>query len=415
MKLSVAILLVATSAYGSTLVVNNNKANTSSPCSTAGYKTIGAAITAAHSGDSIVVCPGIYPEAVYINKPSLKLTGLSADGSSRIELLPSAGIQTTDPNANADNSRENVILLVDSVAGVEISNISVNGSKATNTCATGNVGIYFRNASGSVSDSTVAYIGLNHDGSLSACQEGVGVYADNGSGKLANLTVTGSSVHNYNKNGITANGSGTTLVAENNTITGAGRTAVLAQNGIQAGVGAKGTFIGNMISANNCTPSSGAATSILFYQADDGQANDNVISESNNAIDFYFSNHGTANGNTVSKAINYDALDEVWSDYTVFEHNVITIVLEASSSGIYLCGGSHEKVENDAINDAPIGVINDQSSVDGCNGETANSILSNTYFNVGNDVLTLTDNSPKLRNSFIQPQQHERAKPSPLL
>jgi hypothetical protein len=122
------------------------------------------------------------------------------------------------------------------------------------------------------------------------------------------LTITGTTIHGYDKNGITAIGSGTTLVAENNTVTGAGPTGVLAQNGIEIAEGAKGTVVGNVVVANDYKHASSAATSILFYQSSDGgQANDNTVSETNNAIYFYFSNKGTANGNSVSKVANSDA------------------------------------------------------------------------------------------------------------
>lgn len=395
MKLLLAVLLVAgTSAYGSTLVVNNNGANTSSPCKTASFSTISSAVTAASAGDTVEVCPGTYPEAVYINKANLKLTGLTVNGSSLVELRPTAGITTTDVNPSAENPNENVILLVDSVSGVAITGISVSGSQATTTCGSGNAGIYFRNASGSVTNSAVSYIGLNSDGTVTGCQEGIGVYVDSHGG-TASLTITGSSVHDYDKAGIVADESGTTLVATGNTVTGAGPTTATAQNGIEVDDGAKGTVNNNVISANDYTPNSSAGTSILFYQsASGGQANDNIISETNNGIFFYQANSGTANGNNISKVYNYDGIATFQSNSDTIEKNTITRSgLEVPENGaIYICG-SKTKVESNNLNEAPFGVYDDRTSADGCSGASGNTTSLNLYHNVGDDAVIVT-NSP---------------------
>jgi hypothetical protein len=415
MKLILAVLLVAGgSAYGKTLVVNNNASNTSSPCKTAAYTTIGAAITAANAGDTVEVCPGTYPEAVTINKANLKLIGLTLNNSSLVELEPTAGVTTTDVNPSAENPNENVILLVDSVSGVAISNISVNGYQATTTCGSGNAGIYFRNASGSVSDSAVSYIGLNPDGTVTGCQEGLGVYVDSGNGGTASLTITGTSVHDYDKAGIVATESGTTLVATGNTVTGAGPTTATAQNGIEVDYGAKGTANNNVITANDYTPSSSAGTSILFFEsASNGQANDNIISETNNGIYFYSANNGTANGNNISKVFNYDGLATYQSNSDVLEKNTITRSgLETDNAAIYICG-SHTKAESNAINEAPIGVYDDRTSADGCTGATGNTTTLNLYENVGEDAVIATGSPDALVKSLSRSKQSATPKVSP--
>ena len=389
--ITLAIVSLAVSAYGKTLVVNNNPANTSSPCKTAHYTTISAAITAASSWDTVSVCPGTYPEALLINKSHLTLTGLVTSGSSLIELMPTAGISIADVNPGAEDPTENVIVLVEGVIGVTINNLSINGSKATTTCGSGNAGIYFRNASGVVTNAAVAYIGLNADGTLTGCQEGYGIYADSWSGGTSSLTVFGTSVHDFDKNGIAAREAGTTLVAENNEITGAGSTTVTAQNGVELVDGAKGLVNGNVISGVDYTPTSSSATGILFYAADDyGQANGNTISDTNGGVYFYNTNHGKANGNNISKTFNFNGLGANGS-YITFENNVVTRSgLETDSPAIYLCG-SKNVVAGNLINDAPSGVQDDRTSADGCNGASGNSIFSNTYFNVGVDVYESTN------------------------
>jgi parallel beta-helix repeat protein len=400
MKLIVAILLVAaTSAYGSTRVVNNNPANTSSPCHTALYSTISSAIAAANPGDTIEVCPSTYPEAVYINKANLKLTGINIDGSSLIELDPSAGYQIEDANPSASDPTVSGVLVVDSVSGVAIKNISVNGYAATTTgssgCSIDNVGIYFRNASGSIVNSAVSYIGLNPDGSITGCQEGLGVFIESYGG-TASVTMTGNSIHDFDKNGITADGSAATLVATNNAVTGAGPTPLIAQNGIQVSDGAKGTVNSNVVSSVDYTPSSTAATGILFYlAADDGQVNNNVVSDSNNGVYFQGSNHNQADGNNISKTFNYDAVVVFQSDFDVIENNIISRAgLEVpNQEGIYVCG-SNNKIENNTINEAPIGIQIDETGADGCSGASGNYTHGNVYYSVGVNLQTLAPPGP---------------------
>jgi hypothetical protein len=421
MKLIMAILLVAaTSAYGSTRVVNNSGANTSSPCnSPSAYSTIGAAITAANPGDTVEVCPGIYTETVYINKANLKLTGLNIDGSSLIELYPSTAYTISDVNPGAEDPTENVILLVDSVSGVKITNISVNGSLASNP-SSGNAGIYFRNASGSVTDCAVAYIGLNPDGTVSGDQEGHGIYIDSATAGAASVTVTGTSIHDFDKSGIVAAFSGTILVAKDNAVTGAGPTAATAQNGIEVLNGAKGTVNSNVVSSVDYTPSSSAGTGILFYfAADDGEANDNVVNDSNNGVLFWGSNHNQAEGNNISKTFNYDAVVAFQSDFDVIENNIISRAgLEVSGQeGIYICG-SKNKIENNTINEAPIGIQIDETGADGCSGASGNTTHGNTYYSVGINLQTLTgpdpmDASDTKARTLATPRQHGQPKVSP--
>jgi parallel beta-helix repeat protein len=416
-SLAALLLLTGASAFGSTLVVNNNSNNISfAPCSAAAYTTIGAALTAANPGDTVDVCPSTYPEAVYINKKNIKLTGLTVNGSSMIQLLPTAGIVATDPNPPFYTAltQINTILLVDSVTGVQIYNIFVDGSEGgTNPCGgIGNAGIYFRNASGTVTDSVVAYIGLNTDGSVSGCQEGEGIYIDNDGG-TASVTVTGTSIHDFDKDGISAVDPGTTLVAKNNAITGVGPTTATAQNGVEVNVGAKGTLTNNVIAGVDYTPTSSNGTGILFYQAAaNSEANDNTISDANVGIEFYEANNGTANGNNISKAFNWNALVAV-ANHTEFEHNVIADAgLQQAQPAVYLCG-SNNKVENNTISEAIIGVQDDRTSADDCSGSTGNTKSANVYTNVGTDSETLTDEPTPAAHSLNHNNRNSAPRPLP--
>ena len=61
------------------------------------------------------------------------------------------------------------------------------------------------------------------------------------------MNIAGSSVHDYQKNGITANEVGTDVNITGNAVTGVGPSPQIAQNGIQIAFGAKGTIDSNSV------------------------------------------------------------------------------------------------------------------------------------------------------------------------
>jgi parallel beta-helix repeat protein len=299
---------------------------------------------------------------------------------------------------------------------VEIYNISVNGYVATTVgggCAPGNAGIYFRNASGSIVDSAVAYIGLNPDGSVTGCQEGIAVYIESYGG-TANVTMTGTSIHDYDKNGVTADGTSATLVAKNNAVTGVGPTTATAQNGIQVSDGAKGTIDNNVVTGDDYRGEYYGGSGILMYSAAaNTEANDNVVSDTNLGIYFYLSNDGTANGNNVSKSVTFDALVAQNSNHVVFEKNVIAQAgLGDDQPAVYLCG-SDNKVEDNTISEAPIGVQDDRTSADDCSGAGGNTTKDNVYTNVGTDTQILTNEATAATRSLNSRVSGTRPKVSP--
>jgi len=90
------LLTSSTSALATTRWVNDPP-NTYLPpgtsCTNPGYPTIGAAVAAAVSGDTIRVCDGMYTENVILNK-SLMLLGAQAgmDACGRVASEPRAGL-----------------------------------------------------------------------------------------------------------------------------------------------------------------------------------------------------------------------------------------------------------------------------------------------------------------------------------
>ncbi len=66
--------------------------------------------------------------------------------------------------------------------------------------------------------------------------------------------LSGSTLTNYQKNGVVVSGSGASVTVQNNTVNGLGKIDSIAQNGIQISFGATATVSGNTVSDNFYTP-----------------------------------------------------------------------------------------------------------------------------------------------------------------
>lgn len=165
-------------------------------------------------------------------------------------------------------------------SNARVTNVTVTSSGLADVCDAGDArlrGILFEGSSGSITGVTVTGVRQG----LSGCQEGNAIEVrnapfDNTGTDLA-VTVSGNTVSNYQKNGITVNGSVAAMIS-GNTITGDGAINYTAQNGIQVGFGATATVQNNAVSGNNYTPTSYVACGLLFFEADGVRASKNALS-----------------------------------------------------------------------------------------------------------------------------------------
>jgi parallel beta-helix repeat protein len=87
---------------------------------------------------------------------------------------------------------------------------------------------------------------------LDGTQHGVAVYYRALGTGTATGTISGNTLTNYQKGGITASGAVSATIT-NNTVTGQGPVNYIAQNGIQVGYGANATVTGNTVTGNAYT------------------------------------------------------------------------------------------------------------------------------------------------------------------
>lgn len=164
-----------------------------------------------------------------------------------------------------------------------VKNLKLDAAGLANVCDGGDNrlrGILFEGAGGTIINNTV----MNINQGFSGCQEGNGIEVRNAPfdgthPATVTVTITGNTVANYQKNGITANGDVAATVTEN-IVTGLGPVAFIAQNGIQLGFGATGIVMRNKVNGSWYAGAGWTASGILIFEANDVMVHDNEVTGS---------------------------------------------------------------------------------------------------------------------------------------
>ncbi len=291
-----ALAIPVASASASNLWVSSSPV--SSPhnsCAHPGYNTIQSAITAAGPGATVQVCTGNYTEQLTITKV-VKLNAANGAGTAKV-VLPAAPAVSTTP---CDEASLKGLKKIEVEEGNPESDAQPD-QDAVSICTSGTVtitGLTFEPKWPPICYDSLYGILVGGGGTLKAtnmtvdgggaspingCQGGISIQVgmawaspvEPGHAKLTEDTVT-----EYQKNGITVDGQGSTAKISDTTVIGAGATPETAQNGIQVSNGAKGTISSSNISGNECDVASCGpngfenyqATGVLFYGAASGSA-----------------------------------------------------------------------------------------------------------------------------------------------
>jgi parallel beta-helix repeat protein len=122
-----------------------------------------------------------------------------------------------------------------------VTDAAISGANYFGVLVNGDVGSVSVNVTGSA----VHDIG---ESPLNGTQHGTSIYY-RAFGGSASGTISGNTLTNYQKGGITVNGNVSATITKN-TVTGQGPVDYIAQNGIQVGYGAKATVTGNNVRRN---------------------------------------------------------------------------------------------------------------------------------------------------------------------
>ena len=159
----------------------NSCANQARPCRTISYALTEQAGSV--TPGTIHVAAGTYTEQVSITtlNDNVKIQGA---GSSTVIQPPSAGL-LSDTDTDSSNPQYYVIDVAPGAVGVKLKKLSVNGLNGIpsldadgNGCAQDYVGIYYHEASGSITD--VSVNGIDMPANLFGCQGGQGIYVNSG-------------------------------------------------------------------------------------------------------------------------------------------------------------------------------------------------------------------------------------------
>ena len=331
------------------LVVGNDRAT----CPNAAFTKIQDAVNAASAGDTIRVCKGTYVEQVTIAKP------LSINADSGAVLMPSA-MQQNATSLVDGTTPLSAAILVSSAGNVTIRGLIVDGANnGISQCAPRLYGVLMQNASGTLTRLAVRNFELSAN--LNGCQSGTGIFVQSGGG-VSNVTIENSTVHDFQKNGITADESGTQVSIQGNVVTGVGPTTGAAQNGIQIGFGAAGSIVRNTVTNNLWSPCTSVdtcetvATNILVTGSDAVTVSQNRAGISQVAI-LVDGNANTVEANETFATAVFDGIH--------VEQNLNQIrgnqVFNGAESGIFL-DGNNNTVEHNVITEAAIGILKTSTS-----------------------------------------------------
>jgi hypothetical protein len=343
------------------LVVDDDKVE----CPNAAFTRIQDAIDAASPGDEIHVCKGIYVEQIKIGKP------LDIDADNGAILMPSA--MQANTTSLFDSAPIATALLVAGTTGVTISGLTVDGANNGITqCAPDLIGISFQNASGELA--RIAVRNFKLAASLNGCQSGTGIFVQSGNGGVSKVEIDHCTVHDFQKNGITADEIGTVTVIRRNVVTGIGSTAGAAQNGVQIGFGAAGSILDNVVTNNVWAPCTSiatcttVATNILVTQSDGVEVSGNTagISQVNIFVD---GNNAAIDRNDTFAADVFDGIRVQGDQSRVHDNHV----LNGAESGIFISGNNNVVTDN-VITEATVGILKET-------GSSGNIIAGNRFFN----------------------------------
>ena len=262
----------------------------------------------------IYVCPGTYPEQVQIIGKKITLKGVAAGGSNAVIIAPPVGALVPNSTSTFGGDIEAMVLVQDTTATIE--DVTVDGTNNLTSCGQDPIGIFYQNASGTITrDNVIRIQVVNGFG----CQGGLGIYVESGATTSganpsaaadATVTISYNNVQDYDKNGITANGtpSGNTsnvnVAISHNTVMGAGQVSDNAQNGIQLW-GANGSVTSNIIDGDWYTVGSYAACGALIIQSYAPTISSNTISNTNvgiylDSVNPDDTDNATVSGNTIT-------------------------------------------------------------------------------------------------------------------
>jgi T1SS-143 domain-containing protein len=254
-------LEVVTTPAQTFLLVGGNPGDT-------GFATISDAVAfaATLTGPvTILIAPGIYHEQVTIDGLS-NLTLQSVNGPGTVTIEAPAGALAVTGHSDHWNSDVRAVVTVSNGSNVNINGITIDGDYAGDRTPGSNgdqiTGIAYLHASGSIDHVVTEQTSNSPGGGLFGLQHGAGILADNGTGTQQSLTISNSTVQDFQKTGILIWNAAVDI--HDNQVIGIGATNLTAQNDMQIG-GSQGSIGHNEFSGVGYTGGTWSSTDLIAY------------------------------------------------------------------------------------------------------------------------------------------------------
>jgi nitrous oxidase accessory protein NosD len=314
-------------------------------CHASSYSTISAAVAVAPPGSKVEVCPGTYPEQVFITQ-ALTLEGISSATKDRARIIPPippAGGPPTwqfvpDPDYASDMVAPQIY--VNSPAGaVTIENLTIDASLETTAPACNTSGFWFTTAILlENSGATIKRVNTLGQGKNSGC--GIGIWDYVAGAVPTNLSLTNSSLQDAAYIGLYLDGDGLSSSVVNN---------VLDLTSKEYGIGASGsgTISSNFLNAPaaNLVIDGGSVGSITY--------SDNVVRDTAaGSICMVLLRAAQVTGNKIDGCTNAIVLSDYLADAVSIQNNLIV----NTKLGIGLECASAVTLSGNTVNNAAVGV-----------------------------------------------------------
>jgi parallel beta-helix repeat protein len=230
-------------------------------------------VDVSNNGATVNLSTATYLGPINIINKNITLNG---NGQSNTTILnPPGGVPL--------QGTRNPIVYVNGGTNAVIQNLTVDGNFIGFPTNANILGIYYRNAGGTVDNVHVTKV-ANSPPPYGGGQQGGGVRTDITAGGPFSMTISNSTFDFFQKAAIATNGTPLTVNIFNNTITGLGTTSTPSAIGIQVASGATGTVSGNDISGIQFTDHA-TANGILLFSAGAGLVvSGNTVSDCDEGI-----------------------------------------------------------------------------------------------------------------------------------
>lgn len=307
MKKRLAVLAVAlvgvltvgvANAAAITYWVNDDASATTPPlgtsCSNPDFNSIEAAVNFAGPGDTVLVCPGTYPEQVSVEPGKNNLTVRSTSHWAAIIKAP--------PTIALDVVNSQAIVRITTSTNVTFRGFTITGP-GPHGCNSLRYGVRVDGGgSANIIDNHITEI---RDNPFSGCQNGVAIQVGRQfEGQTGSALIADNWIDRYQKNGPTIDNVGSSAVIRNNLIQGIGLTVIIAQNGIQVSRGATASVTNNNVRDHAYIvpvnlPEFTATGILLFQAASSTVVDDNDLRRNQDGVGIYTTSNARISNNTI--------------------------------------------------------------------------------------------------------------------